>query len=294
MLNPGPAQVHYRDYFADPANDVFDGNYADVLLPYSVPGLNHTAAEVRTLACNCRSQQVPTAFVLLHSDDLLLHVYVQLDKFSPRMGLPVTQWDNNMYIGKGELVHNNQVLVQWNNAHFNQSAQVRVPSTASILTTYAADPTANILGPYTATDADTELVTPRRTCFVPPLYVPLLLNGPLTPRQAWETIYGQIVNDGREDMCLPFVNFLRCAITTTTRNQAPPVAQVPPTAPLADALLLQRRRQVLENDFPSLNTNLFALQQNQIATQLGQLVTKTRATREALPFKMPAKHQHSF
>lgn len=125
MADPnGPAQAnvaHYRDFFADPANDVFNGEYTDALLPYVIPGIQLSPAEVRTLACNCQSQNIPTAFLLQHTTDNKLHAYVQLERFEARMGLPPTPWDGDMFIGKGELHHSNQILVKWENDYFNRS-----------------------------------------------------------------------------------------------------------------------------------------------------------------------------
>ena len=269
----------YRDYFNDPAHDVFLGEYTEVLAPYA-PG-HHTPEVVRTLACNSRSQQVPTAFILMHTTDLKLHVYVQLDKFNPRMGLPATEWDDRMFIGKGELFNNNQVLVEWDSDYFRQGNNTRVLTATEISNQYAADPNANILGPYTNADADTANVVCRRTCFVPPPYVGLFLGGPLTPREAWDVVYTQIVNDNKEAMCAPFIDYLRCCLTTSTLNQPPAIAQAPPTAPLADHLLLGRHRQHLELDFPLLGANVAQIQQHQIANQLGQLVAEARANRNA-------------
>ena len=106
-LNQGPAQIYYRDFFADATNDPFNGNYANALAPYNVPAVNTMpAADVRTLAVNCRSQNVPTAFPLQHNDGKQLYIYIQLDKFHPRFGLPATPYDNRIYIAKGELHHN--------------------------------------------------------------------------------------------------------------------------------------------------------------------------------------------
>ena len=60
-----PSLFHYRDYFSDPANDVFQGNYAAALAPYEVPLANQNAptpAVVQEQALSCHSQNVPSAF----------------------------------------------------------------------------------------------------------------------------------------------------------------------------------------------------------------------------------------
>ena len=196
---PGSAPlVYYRDYFSDASNDPFNGDYTAVLAPYGVPAADAMApADLRNLAFNSRSQNVPTAFLLQHDDDGLLHIYLQLDRFNSRMGLPPTAWDNRNFIGKGDLHHNNHITVEWQNDYFNQSNQIRVPSTEVIDGAYAADANANILGPYVVADAGTEVIRVRRTCYVPPAYVPLFLAHPLSPRDAWLAVQAQVVIDGR-------------------------------------------------------------------------------------------------
>ena len=276
---PPPAAL-YRDYYNDPATDVFNGDYTNVLAPYA-PAAGSTPAEVRVMACNSRSQGVPTAFLLLHRTDMLLHVYTQLDLFNPRMGLPATPWDDTMFMGKGELYNNHQVLVEWHPDYFRQGHNTRVPTPMELSNMYAANNAANIVGPFVQADADTEVITTRRTCYIPPPYVALLLAQPLSPREAWDLVYTQIVADGNQVACAPLVNYLRCAATSSNVGDHPTIAQIPPTVPLADHTLMARQRRLLEMDFPSLNSNTALVQTNQIATQVGLLVSEARANRAA-------------
>ena len=71
------------------------------------------SADVTTLAVSCQLQRVPMAFLLLHDDDNLLHIYLQLEKFEPRFWFPASSLDNRMSIEKGELHYNNHQLVEW-------------------------------------------------------------------------------------------------------------------------------------------------------------------------------------
>ena len=285
-MNPaGPVQantVYYRDYFADASKDVFNGDYTNILEPYAVPVANAVpAGDVRALAFNCHSQNIPTAFLLMHNDDLRLHVYIQLDRFHQRAGLPATPWDDSTFIGKGELHHNSHIMVRFRDEYFNRCNNTLVPDIATINAAYAADPNANILGPFNANDAGVLATRARRTCFVPPPYVPLFLAAPLSPREAWDAVYTQIVNDNKEAMCAPLLTYLRCAITTPIANNSPSIAVQPPVAPLPDATLSDRRRSIIEADFPTLNQQLVQLQQTQIAGQLGLLVAENRSARQA-------------
>ena len=205
-----PSLCYYRDFFTDPSSDVFQGNYAAALAPYSVPLANQnvtTPARVQEQALSCHSQNVPSAFLLM-LDDGKLHVFLQLAKYSARMGLPATPWDDQMFAQKGELFHNQAQTVQWLNSYFHQvGGQLRVGTSALIDTALAGDPNAENLGPYVAADADTECIRYRRTCYVPPAYVPLFLAGPLTPREAWTIVKGQIDTDNNAAQCKPLVDY---------------------------------------------------------------------------------------
>jgi hypothetical protein len=81
--------------------------------PYDVPLQNNPGTlapeQIRTLVIGARAQRVPTAFLLMHDDHL--HVYLQADKFHPRLGLPATPWDDLIYAQKRDLHHNQVVLI---------------------------------------------------------------------------------------------------------------------------------------------------------------------------------------
>ena len=246
---PGPAQattVYYRDFFADAANDVFDGDYESILEPYAVPLADAMdPAAVRNLAFNCRPQNIPTAFLLQHNDDNKLHIYIQLDRFHPRAGLPATPWDNESFIGKGELHHNLHIMVTFRNDYFNQTPTIYAPSTAMINTALPGNADAEFCGPFVAADAGIDTIRVRRTCFVPPMYVPLFLAKPLTPREAWEIVQTQIVTDNRQAACQPLIDYMRCAITISVPNTPPTLTVNPPVAPLPDNTLSNRRRTII-------------------------------------------------
>ena len=131
-------------------------------------------------------QQVPTAFLLLQNG--MSHIYLQADKFHTHLGLPATPWDDQIYAQKGELHHNQAVMVEWKSDYFHHqlNQQILAPTAATIDTTLTAQPELAILGPYAQAEPSTKLIKVRRTCFVPPRYVPLFLAGPIAPHEAWE------------------------------------------------------------------------------------------------------------
>ena len=165
--------------------------------------------------------------------------------------------------------------------YFRQvNGQIRVGTAAAIDTSLAGDLAVDFLGPYDGNDAGAELISVRRTCYVPPSYVPLLLATPLSPRDAWQVIRGQIQVEGREVACKRLFDFLRAAITRSQPNQLPLVSTPLPAPPLADEQLMDRRHRIVEHDFPLLNSNHSAVQQNQITQQLGILINDNRQGQE--------------
>lgn len=194
-----PAQVYYRDYFANVGNDVFGGNYVDVLAPYNIPAAvapAHTPAQCRQLAFHAQGQGVPTAFLLQHDTDNRLHLYLQLDRTTPCMGMVATSWENRTFLGKEELHHNSHLMVKFDNDYWQRSNAFFSTDDAAIDNALTADPNAETVGLFTAADAGAAQYRTRSTCFVPPAYVGLFLAAPLTPRQAWTTVKAQIVADG--------------------------------------------------------------------------------------------------
>ncbi len=277
-------RASYLDFFANAANDPFQGNYAAAMAHYDVPLQNNPATispeQLRTLVAGARAQRVPTAFLLMHDDRL--HVYLQADKFHSRFGLPATPWDDLIYAQKGDLYRNQAILIEWEPDYFRQlGQQLLVPSAATIDTTFAAQPEVEFLGPYAQGEDGTELIKVRRTCFVPPRYVPLFLGNPLTPREAWERVRGQIVLEGQEVACHALIKYLQASLTYAAGGADPLLALTDaPMSPLADSLLLDHRQRILDEDFPQLNQQLVGLQQNQIAANLGELVRDNRDARE--------------
>jgi hypothetical protein len=283
---PGaPFRASYIDYFQNAAHDSFNGEYAAALAPYDVPLAQNVPAAftpdtIRTLVIGARAQKVPTAFLLHHDEHL--HVYLQVDKYHARLGLPPTQWDDRMFAQKGDLHRNQAVLVEWKADYFHQlPQQILVPTPVTIDTVFATEPAAILLGPYAQGEPGTELIKVRRTCFVPPKYVPLFLGAPLTPREAWERVRGQIVIDGQQVACLALIKYLQAALTRQGAGAAPALALTEaPVPPLADSLLLDHRQRILEEDFPELADTQARAQQNLIADRLGELVQENRSARE--------------
>ena len=93
---------------------------------------------------------------------------------------------------------NQAQMATWNTAYFCQvNAAIRVPAWDTIDNSYAGDNDAVFLGPFRDDDAGKEVICIRRTCYVPPLYVGMFLEGPMNPRRTWETVAHHIYAQGQ-------------------------------------------------------------------------------------------------
>lgn len=282
---PVPAQINcrYSDYFADPANDPFKGSYANLLAPYHIDvgqaGIP-TRDQVDDFVLAAQTQKIVLPFALMLPDGLI-HCYHSVGKFPARPGLPATPWDNQRFATKGELYRNQAAICKWSLAYHDLLPQTRVADPATIDTALAGDPTINHLGPYANTDADTSIVITRRAMVVPPSYAPLLLAKPLTPIEAWTTVRGAMVANMHENSCAAFIRWLQVAITHDNTGASRLPVAVAPTSPTLDPTLIDHRQSITSIAFPHLDGTAHLVQQHQIATQLGALVTETRSARLA-------------
>ena len=120
-----------------------------------------------------------------------------------------------------------------------------IPTVNTVVNSFAADPNLAAFGPYQNNDRGTDACRVRITCFCPAPYAALLLPIPLTPRLAWEVVYAQVVAEGREAQCSPLLKWLRMALVVNAQENSV-LAVVPPTAPLADNILLDHCEDIVE------------------------------------------------
>ena len=282
-----PANCSYQSFFSDASNDPFSGQYANALSSYNANPDNANIASPREVSLEAESarggaRKVPTAFLLQHPDGKL-HVYLQLAKYVPSFGLPPTQWDNQLFAQKGELIMNQSVQINWDPAYFGRAVGVRVATPANISTELAAaDPDVRFIGPY-ADVAGTEVIRTRFCCYLPPKYVPLFMGSAMEPRVAWTVLRGAIIQDGTSAACLPLIRFLQAALTVSVPllpATVPTLALAhPPTAPLADQALIEHRIAILHEDFPVLNAQAQAGQATQISVSINQLTQEYQQSR---------------
>ena len=88
------------------------------------------------------------------------------------------------FLCKGELRHNEHVMVEFEDTYWNLTTAVSTGDDATIDNALAADADAQVLGPFNAGDISTVQYRARYTVVVPsfPEFMPLFLTAPLPPR----------------------------------------------------------------------------------------------------------------
>lgn len=290
---PAPIVLNlYRDFYADNLYDTANGNYGSVYAPFAIPLAGDGAAVTPLALANdvyASAVHDPQSFLLLCSHNMTdlaapgaVTLFHRLQRYQPQLGNPAPMYDNNGYAFHGDLVHGQIQSVRWPDQAFYQvNALIRVPNAATIAQAFAENPDTEMLGPYAEADQGTELARVRQCMLVPFRYVRLLLETPLTPRQAWERLAGAIFTDGNEVACLPLLQWLQVALTRQNANERSRLTQEYPTVPLASPAFVKRRYERVLTDIPSLGNTAVHAGANQIAAGIGLLVDESRADRLA-------------
>ena len=148
-----------------------------------------------------------------------------------------------------------------------------MPTIAKTNAKVDGDPNLQHLGPYNDGNTGTEVIQVRCTILIPFAYVNAFLANEVTPWFFWETVYPQIVTDGREVDCLVLLRFFQVAITHLP-NGGPSVLEHP-TFPAAgwDPIIHQSRTCILHYHLPGLSNQNQVNQQNSTTTQLANIAT---------------------
>ncbi len=108
-----------------------------------------------------------------------------------------------------------------------------------------------------ANNADSTLVTTRQAMYLPPRYVPLLLNASgYTIRQVWDVLYPALVNVNDLENCAALLKWLRVASTSTLPQPGTPgpstIIMEELVVPLADDALITHQIKLLQQLLPAI------------------------------------------
>jgi hypothetical protein len=122
------------------------------------------------------------------------------------------------------------------------NAAVRVPTRPALEDWLAANPDTPLVDPPDVLGLDTEVVRVRNCMLVPFRYVRLLLQQPLTPREAWVQLAGALVNNGNAVHCQPLIDWLCVTLIRQADGQpSPRLARPVPAVPLVTPALAEQR-----------------------------------------------------
>jgi hypothetical protein len=275
----------YRDWYSDNTRDPFVGHYAAMYANYE---LANAPQVVRTRIYPNGNNGVPIGHLLLVAQPnaaTIIQGYHRVTRYEPSL-VGTSPFDDVAYAFLGD-IRNGQTphTVVWDDTYFNRVAAVQVPTAANLDQLLAADPAAQLVGPFAAGTADTEAVTVRTSVFLPNRYMSMLLDDNMSPRQAWEQVRGAIVADGTADDCEPLLDWFRVVLTRRAANLGsalncePPATQVIATG--RDAATFQRYRMgIVERDHPNLRAGPMTHGAQLIAGGLNDLATQSRLARE--------------
>jgi hypothetical protein len=170
-------------------------------------------------------------------------------------------------------------------AWFNQIGPVQVPTIGLLGQELAAQPQAELFGPYTAGQPDVEPISTRAIILVPNRYVVPFLSTGMTPKEAYHVLSGMIHQDGNDVACEPLLDWLRVTLVQRAGAIITPATQVDmPTPPaFGDPQVHQEfnayRVQMLHRDFPHLLPGAQHHSAVLIAQGISTLTNEQRLTR---------------
>jgi hypothetical protein len=234
-LLAGAPLANFMQYYAAASQDEYNRQYDAVMGVFaSVPG-GPSPQQIRELVVNNPRESslgFATLVVPAHNPAHpgLIYAIHSVTKFAAQLGQPATQWDNRLFGSINKVVGNqNPTTVELPANAFSRQNGGKLFGVAHpqrMVAMHGADPALELLGEFTNFDAGTELVKSRNMVTIPHRYMRHFLNGPLTPRQAWEVVGHDIVSHNDAVSCAPLLTFLHLAcVQNTAADTASPLAR---------------------------------------------------------------------
>ena len=131
-----------------------------------------------------------------------------------------------------------------------------VPTVDHITTAISQDDNLEYFGPYTADDANTEVVRLRKIIPLPFKYTPIFLTQEIIPQLYFKAIYPAMVSDNIANDCLPLTKYFQPAFTRGGNNQLSPLDTTRLNLAHRNNQLLTLWTCTIEHYFPQINQNL--------------------------------------
>ena len=96
--------------------------------------------------------------------------------------------------------------------------------------------------------------------------------------EAWNRLWGAIIDASAEAACWPLIDWLHAAIVRSVSNTHSTLIVPEPSAPLPDTLLLQHRHQLFLSHLPRLDPSINRAMGTRIAETVEEVAVEQRET----------------
>ena len=188
--------------------------------------------------------------------------------------MPASPWDDSTFAFSGDICNGQMSTVTWDRRLYEPASlnAITVGTDTLIEDAFAVDANVQMVGPFNDGDPGTENVRVRRSIYLPPMFVSLMLEDEMTPREAWDRLGNAIRVEGKLIECKPLVDWLKVALTRESRGNPSRLVNVSLTAPLSNRTLMEHQWKMVVQDLPALDPVAMRGRTDRIADELGALV----------------------
>jgi hypothetical protein len=188
----------------------------------------------------------------------------------------------------GDVAGIDAVTVDFDEECIGTTESVIVPGTHDrVMQLLAEEPSAELLGPFPSTEANTRTVKTRMAMYLPFDLVSIVLGRDLSARRAYELLVPSIVENGLASTFKPLVDFLTIALVSPSGNAVTPVTvrdKLGLDWDINTALVGYRREKILYTVLPHLRPSTPSRGDpyvQDLANGVNQFVTEMKDTRIA-------------
>jgi hypothetical protein len=289
MGNPLPTRHRsFSSLYSDPEQDPCQGRYDRIMARFDIdtnPGVTPVMLFEQAVGVGGAPQAYLCA-VNVQQDVKIFCIHLP-SRFVSALDGTVTPWDGRGFASLGEVTGTTVTTVAFPDIAFRPVMNTRA-KTSDYIVTHLDELGRKGLAPAAANDVDSSNVNTRTFMYLPPRYVPLLLDASgYNLKSTWEILYPAIVDAHDLVNCQPLINWLRIASTGTLLpgngpDLGPTKLVIELVAPLADSVLLQHRAKILNQVLPGLFQPSASLEHaiTQMAVAVTQQTNDSRAARE--------------
>jgi len=287
----------YAAYYSSLDVDVLRENYERVLAVFDV---NATSTPEALLSQAVGSVSIPQVFVILavnHQNMPRVYTLHRPSRITAPLG-GTSPWDGQIFATNGDVQGNLVNTVRFPDDAFELCAPVRVPTTEYINEFFLNHPTAEVVRPFAADEANTEEIQSRFSMYLPTFLAPHFLNVQgVTPRRFWEVAMPLLQAKNKIEECDFFIDWMRVSLTLTPRRlraanvNAVILTRPALTVPLVDMELFQAREIISYNDLRCCYSQGIGFQDSvlRLAAAVAGNTTKTVALAAEDKVRKPSK-----